>query len=388
MLDELLANVSDPHPGLARAREQAPATRVRTPDGPPAWLVTRYDDVCELLRDDTRLSVDPAHASGADWPGFVLPEPLSRHLAAVDAEHHARLRRLTSGPLTGAGLHRAVDAVEAEAERVVAALDPRRPVDLVAELAVPLALAAVRAVLPLPDGAHEALQRWVDETIVAPRDGAESVRGRDTVRRIAEIVTTAVRQPGRGLLGELQQAHREGRLGADELAAQVFYMLFVPVEPTVDAFGVVLLRLLAARERRAALRDSAEARHLAVAEALRYDPPQPLAVPRFARADVDLGGFRIAAGQTVLLSLAAANRDPRRFADPDRLDLTRSPNPHLAFSRGDHACPATALSHRLLAAGVAALLRRSPDAALVGEVRWCGNIRHRGPARLWADLAP
>ncbi|GAA4861493.1 cytochrome P450 [Saccharopolyspora rosea] len=390
MLDRTLSDdLSDPHPALAALREESPVARVRTPDGPPVWVVTRYADVRELLRDDTRLSVDPAHGTAGDWTGFDLPAALREHLLAVDAEQHARLRRLISSPLTGLGLHRSVAAVEAEADRVVAGLDPDRRVDLVAELAVPLALAAVRAVLPLPGSAHEAFGQWVHETIGAPRrlDDAEPVRARDTLGRMAEIIATATTERGRGLLAELQDAHRSGRLSADELAAQVFYVLFVPTEPTVDALGVVLLRLLADAEHRAALRDSPEARQVAVAEALRHDSPQGFAAPRFARTDFDVAGTRIRAGQTVLPSLAAANRDPRQFADADRLDLTRNPNPHLAFGRGEHVCPATALSYRLLAAGVAALLRRYPGTALVGEVRWSGSFRHRGPARVWADLA-
>lgn len=90
-----------------------------------------------------------------------------------------------------------------------------------------------------------------------------------------------------------------------------------------------------------------------------------------------------------MLSLAAANRDPRQFDDPDELVLTRSPNPHLALGRGDHACPATALSYQLLSSSVAALLSRYPSTTVVPEkTQWRGNFRHRGPASVWADLKP
>ncbi|CAM04083.1 hypothetical protein A8924_5202 [Saccharopolyspora erythraea NRRL 2338] len=388
---DVLDEVTNPFPGLAALQEQTPAVRVRTPDGPPAWLVTRYADVRDLLRDDTRLSVDPDHGAGEDYAGFELPPQLRPHLLAVDAAQHDRLRELISSPFTGTGLHRTVEVVEAEAHRLVAALAPDQPVDLVAELAFPLALTAVRAVLPLPDPAHQAFAEWAHDALLAPRrqeDGAE-VRARDTLGRMAEIIQTATTVPGDGLLGELQAAYHHGRLSAHELAAQVFYLLFVPTEPLVDAFGVVLLRLLAGTRHRAVLRDSPAARHVAVAEALRFDTPQGLAAPRFALVDLDIDGVRVRAGQTLLLSLAAANRDPRQFDDPDELVLTRSPNPHLALGRGDHACPATALSYQLLSSSVAALLSRYPSTTVVPEkTQWRGNFRHRGPASVWADLKP
>ena len=364
---------------------------MQTPDGPPAWLVTRYADVRDLLRDDTRLSVNPDHSAGEDYAGFELPPQLRPHLLAVDAAQHDRLRELISSPFTGAGLHQTADVVENEAHRLVAALDPLQPVDLVAELAFPLALTAVRTVLPLPDHAHQAFAAWAHQALLAPRqhEDALEVRARDTLGRMAEIIQTATTVTGGGLLGELQAAYRHGRLSAHELAAQVFYLLFVPTEPLVDALGVVLLRLLTDTQHRAVLRDSPAARHIAVAEALRFDTPQGLAAPRFALVDLDIAGVRISAGQTLLLSLASANRDPRQFDQPDQLVLTRSPNPHLALGRGDHVCPATAMSYHLLSSSVAALLRRYPSTTVSAKkTQWRGNFRHRGPANVWAHLQP
>ncbi|MBI1757792.1 MAG: cytochrome P450 [Actinobacteria bacterium] len=161
----------------------------------------------------------------------------------------------------------------------------------------------------------------------------------------------------------------------------VFYILFVWYEISVDLFGNAVLTLLRHREHLDRLTAEPDLIPTALEELWRYEAPMTFASPRYPLRDIDIAGTTIRAGDTVLLSVASANRDPRRFPEPDSLVLDRADNPHLSLGLGIHTCLGAPLVRREYQIALAALLRRFPNLSLAvpaERLRWRPGLRHRG----------
>ena len=362
----------DPFAALAELRAAGPAHRLATPDGPPAWVLTRYADVRACLGDQ-RLALDRAHARGG-YTGFDLPRQLDAHLLNSDPPRHTRLRREIAPSFTA----QRVRALAPEVRAVAAGLAAELPAgaDLVADFAVVLPVRIIAELLPLPAEARAEFLGWAD-ALLRHSPGAEP-RARDTMRDMRGIIGSALGSapPEGSLLAGLLAARAGGRLDADELTSMVFYLLFVWYEIMVHAVGSALLRLLG---------EPGLDVELGVEEVLRFHPPQLLAAPRYALGELEIGGVRIPAGDTLLLSVASANRDEDVFPAAAAFRPDRSPNAHLSLGHGIHACPASALTRVIAVAAVAALREALPGARLAvtaESASWRGNFRHRGPASL------
>jgi cytochrome P450 len=171
------------------------------------------------------------------------------------------------------------------------------------------------------------------------------------------------------------------RLSEDELMSLAFLILFAGYENTVQLIGNAILGLLTHPDQLASLRANPERYPQAVEEFARHEGPALLAIRRFPVEDVTIGAVTVPAGETVLLSLAAANRDPARFPDPERLDLDRDASGHLALGRGIHYCVGAPLARLETEIALSALLERLPDLALdadPAELRWRPSLRARG----------
>ncbi|MFE6859439.1 cytochrome P450 [Nocardia sp. NPDC057668] len=371
----------DPWQVLRSLRDGGGAHRVATPDGPPAWLVTRYSDVREGLLD-ARLSTNLRYSAGADYRGFAVPEPLDVFQRS-DLDELARLRGRVTGQLRRAG-EWSGQAGKLMRERL-AELDGAGDFDFVEQVALPLPALILGELLGLPDVERDALARWAAATLrpeAAPR-------ARDTLATMAEIVEAVIAHGRAGsadtMLGRLVRDESHGPAAdSGELPGLLFYLLFVWYEVLMDVLAGAVLTLSGRPDQLAAVRTAAESA-APVDELLRFLSPQVLAGPRFAVTDLVIGGKTVAAGETVLLCLAAANHDPERFADPGVLDLARTPNPHVALGHGAHACVGAGLLRPVLGAVLAELYGHWPGLhATVAEreVRWRSGFRHRGPLRL------
>ncbi|NUS45705.1 MAG: cytochrome P450 [Mycobacteriaceae bacterium] len=366
---------ADPWPVLAELRDDGGVHRVRTPDGPGAWLVTRYHDVRAGLLD-TRLTTDIRRAAGKDYRGFGVP-PAFEALQAVDADDHARLRGFVAAEMSARRLAEWDDLAPSLIQDHVGRIPPG-PLDVVADVALPLPAAVLGELLGLPASVRAALLSWAESTL-AP-DAAP--RARDTLAAMHAVVTATV-EGARGadtVLGRLVEHRRTGLLTADELSGLLFYLLFVWYEVLVDLLAGSVLTLLAHVGPRRTSRSGPGS--ATVDELLRLLSPQVLAGPRFARVDLDIGGHVVRTGETVLLCLAAANHDPAVFDEPDAMRQARNPNPHLGLGHGAVSCLGNALVHKVTAAFLAAWFGRFPATALTAdpaEIRWRSGFRHRGP---------
>ncbi|MEU6175715.1 cytochrome P450 [Streptantibioticus parmotrematis] len=386
---------SDPYPAYAWLREHAPVRRTTLPSGVDAWLVTRYADARQALAD-ARLSKNPvhhseqaAHAKGkVGIPGERGAE-LMTHLLNIDPPDHTRLRRLVSKAFTPRGTAAFEPRVQELTRGLIDAFTARGSADLIHEFAFPLPIYAICDLLGVPAEDQDDFRDWAGAMIRhggGPRGGvARAVKRMRSY--LLELIHRKRADLGDDLISGLIRASDHGEhLTENEAAAMAFILLFAGFETTVNLIGNGTYALLRHPVQRALLQDALAAGDTAlldtaIEELLRWDGPVEIATWRFATEALTLGGQRIGEGEPVLVVLAAADRDPERFAGPDTLDLARRDNPHLGFGHGIHYCLGAPLARLEGRTALAQLLTRLPDLQLAqdpDDLRWRGGLIMRG----------
>ncbi|MGW5491343.1 cytochrome P450 family protein [Streptomyces olivaceoviridis] len=391
------AFVADPFPLYRRLREEGPVRRAIIAGGLDAWLVTRYEDGLAAL-SDPRLSSDVRDASDPrlieQLPEFERESMLSTMLRS-DPPDHTRLRRLVSKAFTArrvAGLRPRIQEIT---DRLLDAVVPAGRAELVADFALPLPVTVISELLGVPVDDRYDFQRWTDAMLVRGEEMPDPVVVDEAWHRmrayLAKHLEAKRARPGDDLLSALINAHdHEQRLSHDELIAMTFLLLVAGYITTVNLIAGGIAALLTHPGQLALLRDRPELLPDAIEEFLRYDGPVSPGIARFAREDVEIAGVTVPRGATVLIASAIADRDPARFAEPERLDITRRDNGHLAFGHGIHYCLGAPLARLEGQVAVGTVLRRLPDLALAvppAQLAWRpGGLR--GPARLPVTFTP
>ncbi|AOP47322.1 cytochrome P450 family protein [Streptomyces lydicus] len=383
----------DPYPLYAELRARGPVHRVRFPSGVCAWLVTGYRAAQQTLTDP-RLGKNHARGNAA-WRAraSIMPEPqrsqLQVHLLHQDPPRHTVLRRLITDAFAPQRVAALAPRFEERAEALADAL-PEHGADLVEAFAARFPFDVLAEVIGLPAEFADRFDRDWGKVVqpVGPGEPgrpAYEARLRGLQRYIADLVVHKRREPAGDLLSRLVAACDDGDIGPAELDSMVFQLLVAGQEPVTHQISTALVALLRHPERLAELAARPELLPRAVEELLRYDSAFELTTWRFFAEDADLHGTRVPAGDSVIVSLCAANRDRERFPDADSLDLGRSPNPHLAFGHGIHFCPGAALARIELRIALATLLRRLPGLRLAvpdAGLRWIPAVLARGVDRL------
>lgn len=384
----------DPYPLYAELRARGPVHRVRFPSGVDAWLVTGYRAAHQALTD-ARLGKHHSRGNAA-WRAraSIMPEPqhsqLQVHLLHQDPPRHTALRRLITDAFAPQRVSALAPRFREMAEALLDVLPEHGEADLVEAFAAHFPFQVLAHVIGLSGEFAERFDRDWGKVVqpVGPTDPgrpAYEARLRGLQQYIADLVVHKRREPGEDLLSRLVAARDAGDIGPEELDSMIFQLLVAGQEPVTHQISTALVTLLRHPERLAELADRPELLPRAVEELLRYDSAFELTTWRFFAEDADLHGTRIPAGDSVIVSLCAANRDPEQFADADTLDFDRSPNPHLAFGHGIHFCPGAALARIELRIALGALLRRLPDlrpAVPDAELRWIPAVLARGVDRL------
>lgn len=358
----------DPPREITELRAARPVSPLIFPDGHAGWLVTGYEEVRQLLADtrfSSRQDIGVLHALDAspDIPVQTEPSPqIPGMFVAMDPPQHTRLRRKLISAFTVKRMKQLEEHIIEIAERQLdemARLTP--PVDLVREFALPLPSLVICEMLGVPYADRDTFQTNSAKFLVRDQPLGEKMAAYGAMMTfLAELVTGKRAEPGDDILSDLA---RDADLSIEELTGISFLLLLAGHETTANMLSLGTFALLEHPGQLAELRADPDLVPDAVEELLRY-----LAVAdifyRYATEDLELGGETIPAGSTVVVSLLAANRDPRRFDDPDTLDVHRKARGLVSFGHGVHQCLGQQLARVEMRAGFAALIRRFPTLAL------------------------
>jgi cytochrome P450 PksS len=360
---------ADPQPLFHRMRREDPVHYSPTLR---AWLVTRYDDVVQGFRD-TRLAGNRTRflisgQLGARDRSVVQDfERIERGMMInKDGPEHLRLRRLVQHGFTPARLNAARPMIRKAVDGLLDRADAAGRLDVVADFAEPLPTLIICELMGVPATDGPILRQWSEAKgkfrglSHGDIDGVGQAANDATLqfeRYFMKLVAQRHRRPGDDLVSVLVAGHDDGRLSAAEVAAQCQLLFSAGHQTLIDQLCNGVHALLSHPEQLRALRADPTLIGPAVEEVLRYDPSVAF-MNRVAAADLEVGGQVIRQGEVVLLGIAAANRDPAVFADPDRFDILRGDKQHLTFATGAHACLGMGLARLELQLALQALLQR------------------------------
>ncbi|WP_242884195.1 cytochrome P450 [Actinomadura litoris] len=374
---------------LAEARLNQGPIRIQPRYGAPCWLVTRYEDARFVMsspafsRDRERVGISPE-----DVARVTPMEVTSGTFAAQDPPDHTRLRRFIYRTFTPNRVEALRPGTQEIADRLVGEMAEKGPpLDLYKRFGLILPVEVICNLLGVPSSDRERFTHWTEGVLLSegtPERAAESVEQMNAY--LAGQAALRRRQPTDDLIGALVRARVEGdRLSDDEITNLLRILLGAGHETTASQIPNFVYLLLTG-EGYTALVDRPELVRTAVDELLRFTPLLTQgSLARFVLTDVEVGGTVLRAGDQVLIELAAANRDPDAFADPETLDLGRRDNPHIAFGHGLHRCVGASLARMELQVALATLTRRLPDLRLArpaGEVDWLVERFVRRPKEL------
>jgi cytochrome P450 len=345
----------DPPPSIQEWAQARPISPLRYPDGSNGWLVTGYAAARQVLTDprfSSRLDVALSALRGRQ---NSLPGAFS----FMDPPEHTRYRKLLTGQFTVRRMRLLEPMIAARVDEVLSSLTS--PADLVGEFALPVASGVICDLLGMPHANREAFKHQTHVTVDPARSEEERQgAGRAMYGMLAELVKGKRAQPADDLLSGLM----ESDLSDVEITGIGMILLFAGHETSANMLALGTFALLEHPEQLAALRSSPELMDGAVEELLRYLSIAQYEVNRGALEDVEVAGQLVRAGESVLVSIPMANRDPDRFASPDELDISRPSGGHLAFGHGVHQCLGQQLARIELRLGFTALLARFPHLRL------------------------
>jgi len=380
--------IADPYPTLAHLRAH----------GQPVWsdqlgcyLAARHADANDVLRSRTLQRIYQPHTPDRDWATFNFLH--SDSLLDSEPPKHTRLRSLITqafNPRTIANLRPAVTEIVDQLLDQIADTIDSGDADLIRDFAEPLPVKVIASLLGFPPEDEHLLRPW-SQAIVKMYEVNPDEHTRAEARSAADAFAGYIHQlmehrrvePGDDLISELAAVEDGGdRLGPTELVATCVLLLNAGHEASVNGLGNGLVATLQRPDQWALLRDDPTGvSPTALEEFLRFDSPLHL-FERTATEDTVVGGVTIPAGEKIAALLGSANRDETVFANPDQMDITRDPNPHIGFGAGIHFCIGAPLARMEMSVALPALVSRFPDLYLSGEPQSRGTFVLRG----WAEV--
>jgi len=382
-LDELLVSrefMEDPYPILRRLREEDP---VHWSDSIGAWILTRYDDIVVTFKDVAHFSNEGRLARTVE---YLPPESRARFqgieahyrqksLIHSDPPDHTRLRGLVTKAFTPRVVEAMRPRIQAITDELLDAVRPRRRMEVVKDLAIPLPVTVLAEIFGVPKPDLPLFKGWADDLLAfqgVNKPAIELLERSQTAlleirSYLSELIQRKRREPLPDLLSELAAAEAEGgRLSETELVSSSITLLVAGHETTTSLIGNGLYALLSHPEEWQTLRREPSLLVSAIEEMLRYESPVARQ-PRLLKRDVELGGKQLREEQMLFQMLNAANRDPDYFREPDRFNIRREKNPHLAFGLGAHFCVGATLARTEGWIVFSTLMARLPELRLVDE---------------------
>jgi len=382
---------ANPFPFYAQLRAEAPVfpVTVPMPTKQRAWLVTRYDDVLDVLKD-SRFTKNPHNAMSPEqlkkrpWVPSMF-KPLEQNMLDQDSPDHTRLRALVHKAFTPRLIEQMRDQIQVLTNELLDAAEPNGGMDLIADFALPLPLTMIGRILGVPAADNHKFHRWTKTLLSAGTNMNYFVVIPSMIRFMAylkKLIKERRAHPKDDLVTALVQA-KDGsdQLSGDEVLAMIFLLLVAGHETTVNLIGSGSLALLEHPDQLEKLRSEPAIIKPAIEELLRFVCPVEMATERYAREDITIAGTTIQRGELVLAVIGSANRDANYFDNPDSLDLTRENNKHLAFGQGVHYCLGAPLARLEGQIAISTLFQRMPNLRLSiapDQLRWRSGFILRG----------
>jgi cytochrome P450 len=371
---------ANPYPFYARLRADNPVCRT-TLLFQPTWLVTRYTDVFNVLKDDRFVK---------DWlprtrPLHWVTAPLTSHMLNQDGPDHTRLRTLVHKAFTPSFVERLRERIQTVCYDLLNKLAAGDRMDLMSGYALPLPLTIIAELLGI-SVEHASRFHKLSRTSLSSTNLIEALLAipdqRLITRHLRKLIAQRRAEPREDLTTALIQSEEAGdKLNEAELVAMLFLLIIAGYETTVNLIGNGALALIQHPEQRRLFEQSPALVESAIEELLRFTSPLDLASQRFAREDLTIDSVSIRQGDVVIAVLGSANHDELQFRDPETLDLTREPNKHLAFGQGAHFCVGAPLARLEGQVALTTLFRRFPTLRLAQpaeSLRWRKSLIIRG----------
>ena len=384
---------ADPFPFFARLRASDPVYRTTLPDKTVVWLLTRYDDVTALLRDERftknrRSALTKEQLRKLPWVPPMF-RPLERNMLDVDPPDHTRLRSLVHKAFTPGLVEQMRLRTQTIADELLDRVVSTGEMDLIRDFALPLPMTIITEILGVPAKDHDKFHRW-SKAVVSLSSPTPTLRVLPGVwkfiRYLRQFFKLRRRDPQDDLVTALIKAEEAGdKLSEDELLAMVFLLLIAGHETTVNLIGNGILALIENPNQMRKLRSEPSLVKPAIEELLRYTSPVLMTTERYARENAMIHDVTIPQGEMILGVIGSANRDEAVFDNPNELLITREPNRHLSFGQGIHFCLGAPLARMEGQIAFTTLLRRLPDLRLkhpAQSLRWRPSIFLRGLASL------
>jgi cytochrome P450 len=371
---------SCPYDTFAAMRRDNPVQHQPGIDGEtPLWFATRYADVEQILTGDEQFARNlRAHRPNIGIPDPVLDQMLTNHMLNKDGEEHRRLRMLVSKGFTPKRVRELRPRVQAVADELIEAVIADGEMDLMADYAFHLPTIVILEMLGIVSKDRDKFKQWANALIMptTTKEGLQEFMRlmHEFLAYLGSLFAERRQSPGDDLVSALLQVEEAGdRLSENELYSMLMLLIVAGHETTVSLLGNAMVALWRHPEQLALLQALPEFMPRAVEEFLRYDGSVERAMSRHLLQEVELGETAVPPGELVVPILAAANHDPAVFENPEALDVTRTPNPHLGFGKGAHYCLGAPLARLEAEIGLNTLLQRLPNiepAISLSELRW------------------
>lgn len=380
----------DPYLKYEQLREEDPVSYVLLPDGQYAWMITRYEDALEALKNQNFIKDFTKLGDEGDAEHSSV---FSQNMLFADMPDHKRLRGLVSKAFTPQMIAGMRDRIQEITDGLLDEMEGKENIDLINEFAFPLPIIVICEMLGIPAEDRDKFRVWSNSMI----EGSNGAYAQDIEQHMNDFVsylgkrfTTVRENPGEDLISKLIISEEQGdQLTEQELYGVVSLLIIAGHETTVNFIGNSVMALLEHPEQLGLLQSKPELIKTAIEETLRYNDPVEFSTSRWAHEDLTFKGKSISKGDLVIVVLNSANHDPNQFDDPEIFDITREKSKHLAFGKGIHACLGTPLARLEGEVAIASFFKRFPNAKLnadKNDLKWRSGMIVRGVKELPVSL--
>ncbi|RPK14789.1 cytochrome P450 family protein [Priestia endophytica] len=373
----------NPYPTYAKLRETDPVYRVLLPDGQYGWMITRYEDAVEALKD-LRFIKDFSKLIN-ERDRYDSDSIFTHHMLFSDPPDHKRLRGLVQKAFTPRMIGGMRNRIQEIANELLDEVDGNDSMNLIDDFAFPLPIIVICEILGVSSEDRDKFRIW-SNSLVEGSSGEHAedmaVHMQEFIEYLGERFAKVRENPRQDLISQLITAEDEGdKLTEKELYGVVSLLIIAGHETTVNLIGNSILSLLEHPEQLKLLQEDPEMIHIALEESLRYNGPVEFSTSRWARENFEFKGKAIGKGDLVIIALNSANHDSNQFTNPEVFDITREKSPHLAFGKGIHLCLGAPLARLEGEIAINSLLQRFPQIKLKADknkLEWRPGMIVRG----------